>query len=51
MLKFHKGPTQTQTKQMGQSPIKKLKKKKNCTKIKISNPFSKIYLTHSKPRI
>ena len=27
------------------------KKKKNCTKIKISNPFSKIYLTHSKPRI
>ena len=42
MLKFHKGPTQTQTHQMGQSPIKKLKKfsqkKKKTKKNKIEFP-------------
>ena len=35
----------------GTESNQEIEKKKICTKIKISNPFSKIYLTHSKPRI
>ena len=39
VLICHKGPTQTQTDQMGQSPIKKLK---IFQQFKVPNPFSKI---------
>ena len=55
MLQCHLGPTQTQSKQMEQSPIKKFKrfaqKSKDFLKNKNSQPFSKMNQTHEKPRI
>ena len=39
MLKFHLGPIQKQTNDMGHSPIKKIK---NLQEIKFSQPFQKI---------
>jgi len=44
MLECHKRPTQTQLKQMGQSPIKKIEK--ILYKNKIFPTLSNIYPTH-----
>ena len=49
MLKCHKGPTQAQSKQMGQSLIKKIEN--ILHKNKIFPTLSKKYPTHEKPRI